>query len=100
MGLRVEIKPENKPLLLNLARETIRQTLKRGRSDNAPPCPDPALLTPAGAFVSLHEAPSHRLRGCVGRMDASQPLWRCVHNAAVGVLADPRFADDVVVLGE
>ena len=64
------------------------------------PCPDPALQTPAGCFVSLHELRTHRLRGCVGRMDATQPLWQSVANAAVGVLEDPRFRDDPVHLDE
>ena len=74
-----------------------------GASDarlEALPCPDADLMTPGGCFVSLHELRTHRLRGCVGRMDASQPLWLSVCNSAAGVLDDPRFHDDPVRLAE
>jgi AmmeMemoRadiSam system protein A len=99
-GKRLLIEPEHKRLLLDLARVTIRRTLGGERGNAPPACPNPALLTPAGSFVSLHEMRTHRLRGCVGRMDASQPLWQSVHDAAIGVLGDPRFHDDVVRLEE
>ena len=96
----VLIQPEHKRLLLDLARSTMRLTLRRSRPDAVPACPEPALLSPAGSFVSLHELRTHRLRGCVGRMDASQPLWQSVHDAAIGVLGDPRFREDVVRVDE
>ena len=97
---RVLIQPEHKRLLLDLARATIRRTLGGERGNASPACSDPALLMPAGSFVSLHEMRTHRLRGCVGRMDASQALWQSVHDAAIGVLADPRFREDVVRFDE
>jgi uncharacterized protein len=96
----VHIAPEHKRLLLDLARVTIRRTLQGEPANAVPPCPDSALLTPAGSFVSLHELRTHGLRGCVGRMDASQPLWKCVRDSAIGVLDDPRFQDDAVRLSE
>src|SRR5207245_1385635 len=40
------------------------------------------------------------LRGCVGRMDATQPLAACVRDTAVSVLDDPRFTDHPVTLAE
>src|SRR4051794_17393495 len=91
---------QHQHLLLDAARLAIRQAL-RGPCDATPPaCPEPALLSPAGCFVSLHELDNHRLRGCVGRMEASQSLWESVHNAAVGVLEDPRFHDLRVTLAD
>ena len=96
MSIRVLIQHEHKRLLLDLVRVTIRRTVRGERGGGPPACPDPALLTPAGSFVSLHELRTHRLRGCVGRMDASQALWQSVHDAAIGVLGDPRFRDDAV----
>jgi AmmeMemoRadiSam system protein A len=96
----VLIAPDHKRLLLDLARSMIRLTLTEGRPADVPECPAPALLSPAGSFASLHELLTHRLRGCVGRMDASQPLWQCVHHSAIGVLGDPRFHDDAVRLEE
>lgn len=97
--------PDQQRLLLDLGRETIRQVL---RPDHPAPVPlppfpspdDPALHEHAGCFVSLHELRSHRLRGCVGRIEGTQPLWYAVHRAAIGVLGDPRFLDDPVRLAE
>jgi AmmeMemoRadiSam system protein A len=90
---------QQKRVLLDVARETIRNALRHERNEPAP-CPDPALLVPGGCFVSLHELRTHRLRGCVGRMDTTQPLWDCVQHSALAVLDDPRFDDDPVRLDE
>jgi AmmeMemoRadiSam system protein A len=65
------------------------------RDDDAPTT-DPALMAPAGCFVSLHEIDTHRLRGCVGRLDPELPLWRVVRETAGDVLRDPRFTDTPV----
>src|SRR5688572_23376033 len=103
------LSPDQRRLLLDAARETIRHALRADRSATASappapaplPCPDdPALREPAGCFVSLHEFRTHRLRGCVGRIEGVQPLWNAVQRAAAGVLADPRFVDDPVRLAE
>jgi AmmeMemoRadiSam system protein A len=76
---------------LNLARSFIRRAL---RVDNFIPRPaEPALRDPAGCFVSLHSLHGHRLRGCVGRIDASQPLIIALESASRSVLEDPRFAN-------
>lgn len=90
---------EHKRLLLDAARVMIRRAL-RGEPPQFVSCPEPALLSPGGCFVSLHEQRTHRLRGCVGRLDASQPLWDSVHRSALNVLDDPRFADDRVRFDE
>lgn len=90
---------DQRRLLLDAARETIRRRLA---GDRTPPrsCPDPAMLEHGGCFVSLHESETHRLRGCVGRMEATKPLWTAVQHAAAGVLDDPRFRDEPVGLNE
>jgi AmmeMemoRadiSam system protein A len=95
------LSPDQRRRLLDAARHTIRHAL-RANPDAAPtPCPaDPALHEPAGCFVSLHEMRTHRLRGCVGRIEGTQPLWQAVARAAAGVLSDPRFVKDPVRLGE
>ncbi len=46
--------------------------------------------------MTLHAAETHRLRGCVGRLDTDQPLIKAVRNVSGGVLRDPRFLDDPV----
>jgi len=61
---------------------------------------DAALSQHAGCFVSLHELRSHRLRGCVGRLEASAPLWDTLRAVAANVLHDPRFVDHPVTWHE
>jgi AmmeMemoRadiSam system protein A len=84
--------PQHHRTLLDAARAVIRGTLA-GRPIPQPQTAEPALLQPAGCFVSLHEKVTHRLRGCVGRMDATAPLITAVCKASSGVLNDPRFRD-------
>lgn len=96
----MNLSPQHHQILLNLARDTIRRTL---RGDSRPAedgfidqVHDPVLAQPAGCFVTLHRAATHELRGCVGRIDATDPLLHAVRRASVGVLHDPRFHDDPV----
>src|SRR3954453_6217708 len=79
--------------LLNLARSVIRSALSGTQIVVHVPA-DTTLHQPAGAFVSLHEMHTHRLRGCVGRLDATQPMYQAVAQAAQRVLGDPRFTAD------
>ena len=82
--------------LLNVARAAIRAALGGG-AGGAPPAlaesHPPELRAPAGCFCSLHEIDTRRLRGCVGRLEARDPVLLAVHDAALSVLDDPRFAD-------
>lgn len=94
----MNLSPQAQAALLDIARDTIRAAL----SGTVPqPLPeDPELNQPAGCFVSLHEMNGHRLRGCVGRLDAKGPLAPTVRAMAQSVLEDPRFLDQPVTLGE
>jgi AmmeMemoRadiSam system protein A len=87
----VQLSAEQGRELLNLARGVIRSGLA-GQQIVIHVPHDPALHQPAGAFVSLHVRQTHRLRGCVGRVDASQPMYQAVAHAAQSFLGDPRFA--------
>jgi AmmeMemoRadiSam system protein B/AmmeMemoRadiSam system protein A len=85
-------------LLLNLARETIKVYLSLGK---IPPVEtdklSPVLKASAGAFVSLYK--NKELRGCIGRFDPDQPLYKVVQDMAVASAArDTRF--DPVKSGE
>jgi AmmeMemoRadiSam system protein A len=84
--------------LLDLARASIRAVLA-GAPEPAIPATG-ALEQPAGCFVTLHELGTHRLRGCVGRLDAKAPLGQTVVKMAQAVLEDPRFLNDPVTLAE
>ncbi len=82
--------PERKELL-GIARQTVERYVR----DRAVPPVDAsslpaALTTPCGAFVTLTK---HReLRGCIGRFDASEPLYAVVQGMAVAAATqDYRF---------
>jgi AmmeMemoRadiSam system protein A len=94
----MQLSPHECAPALGLARDAIRHAL-RGEVFSPPQPQDGALLSPAGCFVTLHERNTHRLRGCIGRLDTC-PLWRAVVSAASGVLDDPRFQDHRVTLDE
>jgi AmmeMemoRadiSam system protein A len=75
--------------LLRLARATIAARLE----GLAPPTPEPIsgqLEEIRGAFVTLEAGGS--LRGCIGHVVGSEPLWQSVRsNAANAAFHDPRF---------
>lgn len=79
-------------LLLRVARRALEEKIQR---QSLPPEAMPASLEqPGGAFVTLHK--SSLLRGCVGRIESSSPLYQTVYESALSAaLNDPRF-DPVV----
>jgi hypothetical protein len=85
------IPDEDRTILLKLARETILSYVSTGKipvieTDKL----SPVLKTPAGAFVSLYK--NKELRGCIGRFDPDQPLYKVVQDMAVASSTrDTRF---------
>jgi uncharacterized protein len=83
--------PRERATLLDLARRSIAQGLDLGR----PLAVDlaayvPPLTDPLAAFVTLHRA--GQLRGCIGHLEAIQPLVCDVaDNAFAAAFQDPRF---------
>jgi AmmeMemoRadiSam system protein A len=74
--------------LLALARGAIAAALEGRRPPE--PAASPALSVPAGAFVTLHTG--RDLRGCIGRIEAREPVHRVVADCAVSAATrDPRF---------
>lgn len=95
----MSLSADQQAIVLDLARSFLRRALE----GPPPACPGDCeawLREPAGCFVSLHALEDHRLRGCVGRIDASQPLIEALHVSAIHVLRDPRFSGDQVRLEE
>lgn len=94
------ISPSNQEILLDAARTAIRNELRGIRQYPIPQTTDDTLLMPAGCFVTLHDAASHRLRGCVGRLQTTDPLIKTVFETAHSVVHDQRFAHFPVTLAE
>jgi MEMO1 family protein len=84
--------PRDKRQLLSLARKTIDNYVRIGEIYQ----PDVsgfslAVTSPSGAFVTLHK--DGRLRGCIGRFDASMPLYKVVQEMAIAAATqDSRFS--------
>ena len=83
-------------------RAALREALRPPAGEAAlPPPPAPRELhQPTGCFVSLHERETGKLRGCIGRLEATIPLWEAAWVTAGNVLEDPRFVDARVSLAE
>lgn len=80
-----------KESLLRWARQTMEAAV-RGQPLPAVPQAEltPELCAPHAAFVTIKKR--GELRGCIGKMDFSRPLWENVVGSAVAAaLEDPRF---------
>ncbi len=75
--------------LLDLVRTTIAARLAGEPDPDLAPEPGP-LTEPRGAFVTLTR--DNVLRGCIGHVIGTDPLWRSVRvNAVNAAFRDPRF---------
>jgi AmmeMemoRadiSam system protein A len=93
------ISPEHQQILLHAARTAMVESL-RGNRIAIPQTTDPVLNMPAGCFVTLHERGTHRLRGCIGRIQSADPLLKSIYETACSTLEDPRFVQNRVTLDE
>jgi AmmeMemoRadiSam system protein A len=76
-------------VLLGVARGAINAAV--GGAQSAPPADAPILREERGVFVTLKHG--GRLRGCIGRIEADQPLSSLLPLMAVmSATEDPRFA--------
>lgn len=79
---------DDRKLLLRLAREAMAAHV--GVAPAHVPGLAGVLARPGGAFVSLHKGGD--LRGCIGHIEASEPLGQVVPRCAVAACStDPRF---------
>ena len=91
LAANVELDPLERRSLLRAAREAIAARLA-GRRPELPPATG-GLALPRGAFVTLRRAADAELRGCVGQMEAVEPLLETVAAMAVAAATrDGRFA--------
>jgi AmmeMemoRadiSam system protein B/AmmeMemoRadiSam system protein A len=81
---------EERERLLSIARESIAQYVTDGTFPEAR-VDEPDLLKKSGAFVTLEL--DGELRGCIGHIQAQDPLYSTVQQAAVSAATqDPRFS--------
>jgi AmmeMemoRadiSam system protein A len=82
---------EQRNLLLRIARDSIAAVLDGRRPELGASLLGPELTRPSGAFVSLHTTDGD-LRGCIGSIEAVEPLCEAVSSNAVNAaFHDPRF---------
>nr|MDO8085369.1 TIGR00296 family protein [Candidatus Sigynarchaeum springense] len=83
--------------LVKLARQSLETRLKTGKELPVPDDCPPKLKEMSGVFVTLriHGKPvDESLRGCIGMIEAREPLVAgVVHMALAAGLEDPRFPD-------
>ncbi|MDQ7778407.1 MAG: AmmeMemoRadiSam system protein A [Planctomycetota bacterium] len=83
------LSPSDKKTLLQIARETIA-SIVQSRKRPAFDVTSPALTANGAAFVTLNKR--GQLRGCIGHVDATGPLWSTVRDMATAAATqDPRF---------
>jgi len=84
-----KLNAEEQKKLLEIARKTIIDKLKKGEIEKEP-ASSQGLEKPCGAFVSLHKL--GQLRGCIGTFTSPRPLVSTVQEMAVSSSQqDPRF---------
>lgn len=96
----MDLTADQRRTLLDFAKQTVYSALGRKLPEVAIPPDDPVMHQPAGCFATLHTRGSHRLRGCIGRLDTNNELLAAVRHAATHVLNDPRFVSFPVCLHE
>lgn len=80
----------DRKLLVEYARSVLERSV-RGLPARVPENPPASVLVPTGAFVTLRQS-NGRLRGCMGRITASQPLIQTIADCTVEAASrDPRF---------
>ena len=87
----MEISQEEKEYLLNLARQSISSLFSKEDHEIKPDYEKfPVLKSHSGAFVTLTK--KGRLRGCIGYIESSKPLFETIKDAAQSAaFNDPRF---------
>ena len=81
---------QQKTILMDIAKKTIEAAALSGKVPDFT-VTDQVLKEKCGAFVTIHK--KGNLRGCIGNIIGTLPLWETVRKMAVAAsLHDPRFA--------
>lgn len=85
-----QLTEDDRKILLRLARQAMEEGVCGASHIIELPNPSTALLECRGAFITLRNR--GELRGCIGHVATSAPLYKTVQECAVSAaLADPRF---------
>jgi MEMO1 family protein len=88
--LSFNLTSEEKEKLLNIARETINQYIRNGKTLDIT-VQSETLKKKCGAFVTLREKRGN-LRGCIGLIVAEKPIFITIRDMAIAAATqDPRF---------
>jgi len=83
------VTPDEIKTLHAIARDAIVAAATR-RDPSPPPALTPALQADGAAFVTIHR--DGALRGCIGHIEAHEPLWQSVREMATAAASrDDRF---------
>jgi len=89
MGYEHELTENEKKELLRIARATLREYARTGHIPPGKPHRQ-VLVDPASVFVSLHHG--DQLRGCIGSLQATTPLYKAIQDMVVAAATrDNRF---------
>lgn len=81
---------ETKKEALQIVRKTLQEYLTNGKIPQIVP-KSRVLQEPLGAFVTLRK--NHELRGCIGRFEPNESLFKVIQEMAIAAAADdPRFS--------
>ena len=81
-SIEFKLTDKDKKDLLSIARTSIERFVKNRKKLEIEEKTIPSILkTPCGAFVTLKK--DGNLRGCIGRFDASEPLYKVVQEMAI-----------------
>jgi len=93
-----EVSPAGRKELLDVARKTL-QALVNNKELPKFDVKGEELQAKRGVFVTYKNR--GRLRGCIGRFQSDEPLWKTVHQVAVlSARYDSRFADNPITAKE
>lgn len=88
----MEVPPDERLFLLGLARKTIQTRLQQEKLEVDHQAIPANLREKRACFVTLHK--NGRLRGCIGSLQAVEPLYEnVIHNARNAAFQDPRFPE-------
>lgn len=89
VGVDLGLTPEEKAQLIDLVKQTVEE-VSHGKGLSKTGSVSGTLSEPRGAFVTIYKR--GMLRGCIGSLQASRPLYATVQEMAQSACSqDPRF---------